>query len=57
MAKRSIEQSFKDGLQRGSKKVAFTEMILPLIDTTDFKRRNDNKRKKLRKEAGKRISA
>jgi len=41
----------------GKGEVAFTEMILPLIDTTDFKRRNDNKRKKLRKEAGKRISA
>ena len=57
MAKRSIEQSFKDGLQRGSKKVAFTEMILPLVDTTNWKRKGDNKRRDLRKKAGKRISA
>ena len=39
------------------KLVAFTEMILPLIDTTDFKRRNDKKREKLRKDIRKRISA
>jgi len=42
--------------KRGTK-TAFTEMILPLIDTTDFKRKNDKKRQKLRKGAGKRISA
>ena len=39
------------------KLVAFTEMILPLINTTDWKRKGDNKRKDLRKKAGKRISA
>jgi len=39
------------------KLVAFTEMILPLIDTTNWKRKGDNKRRDLRKKAGKRISA
>ena len=37
--------------------VAFTEMILPFVDTTNWKRKGDNKRKDLRKKAGKRISA
>ncbi len=37
--------------------VAFTEMIIPLVNTTDWKRKGDNKRKDLRKKAGKRISA
>jgi len=37
--------------------VAFTEMILPLIDTTNWKRKGDNKRKDLRKDIRKRISA
>ena len=37
--------------------VAFTEMILPLVDTTNWKRKGDNKRRDLRKKAGKRISA
>ena len=39
------------------KLVAFTDMILPLVDTTNWKRKGDNKRKDLRKKAGKRISA
>ncbi len=39
------------------KLTAFTEMILPLVDTTNWKRKGDNKRKDLRKKAGKRISA
>ena len=43
--------------KKRSKNVAFTEMILPLINTTDWKRKGDNKRKDLRKKAGKRISA
>jgi len=45
-----------DQKKRGTK-TAFTEMILPLINTTDWKRKGDNKRKDLRKKAGKRISA
>ena len=45
-----------DQKKRGTK-TAFTEMILPLINTTDWKRKGDNKRKDLRKKAGKRIRA
>ena len=32
--------------KKGGKKVAFTEMILPLVDTTDYKRKNDKKKAK-----------
>ncbi len=45
------EDGFKKGIE--NKQVAFTEMILPLVDTTNFKRNKDNARKGYRKNAAK----
>ena len=55
MAKNTSRE--KDGFKKGieNKQVAFTEMILPLVDTTNFKRNKDNKRKGYRKNAANRL--